>query len=282
MTGPAKHHRAIEQLPYVIFRIQDELYAVSSQFVREIVMLPEVSALPNQAPELRGVINLRGKVLPLLDLRTKLGLPSAASELDTLIQLLHDRENDHRNWLSELEASVREHREFKLARDSHACKFGIWYDHFETNNNLLKMVLKKMDEPHQRIHATAGEVLHLTEQGAIDQANELLLTRRNGDLDLLCGLFEEARRTLRENHRELAVVLHCENTRFAVTIDQVETVERIPEEGIEPLPVFLANTAQKQWRIGKRLKTNQTVVILDAAGISTHTMESSSPPKASA
>jgi purine-binding chemotaxis protein CheW len=94
-------------------------------------------------PEIRGVINSRGKVIPLIDLRVKLGLPSANVELDELIQLLHDREQDHYNWLPELEACVRERRQFKLARDPHACKFGLWHDKFQTDNSLLKMALKK-------------------------------------------------------------------------------------------------------------------------------------------
>ena len=79
-------------------------------------------------PEIRGVINLRGKVMQLIDLRVKLGLPSAKAEFDELIQLLHDREQDHHNWLTELEACVRERRPFKMAKDPHACKFGLWYD----------------------------------------------------------------------------------------------------------------------------------------------------------
>jgi len=55
--------------------------------------------------------------------------------------------------LTELEASWREQRPFKMARDPHACRFGLWYDRYQTDNNLLKMTLKKMDEPHQIIHA---------------------------------------------------------------------------------------------------------------------------------
>jgi purine-binding chemotaxis protein CheW len=256
------------QLPFVIFRVKDGLYGVSSEDVREIVILPVVVGLPNQAAEIRGVINLRGKVLTLVDLRVKLGLPAAKVELGELIQLLHDRERDHHNWLAELEASVRERRTFSLARDPHACKFGLWYDRFQTDNNLLKMTLKKMDEPHQIIHATAGEVLRLAEGGSMEQANQLLAARRNGELAVLTRLFEDARRTLREGQRELAMVLNCRDKRFAISIDQVEAVERIPEEGIEPMPPAMAGqSGQQHWRIGKRIKTSQTILLLDAAGL---------------
>jgi hypothetical protein len=45
------------------------------------------------------MINLRGSILKLIDLRIVLGVTSARSDLDVLIQLLHDREQDHHNWL---------------------------------------------------------------------------------------------------------------------------------------------------------------------------------------
>jgi chemotaxis signal transduction protein len=257
-------HTSPNKLPFVIFQVKEGLYAVGSKNVREIVMLPKVVEVPGLPPEIRGVINLRGKVMPLIDLRVKLGLPSAKTELDELIQLLHDREKDHHNWLKELESCVRERRPFKMARNPHACKFGLWYDKFQTDNNLLKMALKKMDEPHKIIHASADGILQMVEQGDMDGAEKLLAARRNGELAELSKLFEEARRILREHQRELAVVLNRGDKRFAISIDMVEAVERIPEEGIEPMPATLAcRSEQHQWRIGKRVKTSQTILLMD-------------------
>jgi chemotaxis signal transduction protein len=257
-------HTSPNKLPFVLFQVKEGLYAVGSENVREIVILPKVVGVPNLPPEIRGVINLRGKVMPLLDLRVKLGLPSAKAELDALIQLLHDREQDHHNWLKELEACVREHRPFKMARDPHACKFGLWYDKYQADNSLLKIALQKMEKPHQSIHATAAVALQKAEHGDEAGAMELLAARRNGELAELSNLFEEARRILREHQRELAVVLVHGEKRFAISIDLVEAVERIPEEGIEPISAALAELGQKQrWHIGKRSKTNQTILMLD-------------------
>ena len=252
------------KLPFVLFQVKDGLYGVSSENVREIVMLPKVVGVPNLPPEIRGVINLRGKVMQLIDLRVKLGLPSAKTELDELIQLLHDREQDHHNWLTELESCVRENRPFKMARDPHACKFGVWYDKYQTDNSLLKMALKKMDKPHQIIHAAAAEALQQAERGDAKGAMEMLAARRKGELSELSKLFEESRRLLQEHHRELAVVLGLGEKRFAISIDVMEAVERIPEESIEPMSTGMTGQNEAlQWRIGKRVKTNQTILLLD-------------------
>ena len=253
-----------DQLPFVLFQVKDGLYAVSSQNVREIVILPKVVAVPNLSPDIRGVINLRGKVMQLIDLRLKLGLPSAKAELDELIQLLSDREQDHQKWLAELEACVRDNRPFKMARDPHACKFGQWYDKYQTDNSLLKMALRKMAEPHQIIHATADLALQQVERGDKEGALGLLAERRNHELAELAKLFEEARGLLRDHHRELAVVLGRGEKRFAISIDQMEAVERIPAESIEPMSTTMTGRADAfQWRIGKRAKTSQTIVLLD-------------------
>ena len=254
---------ATENLPFVLFEIRDGLYALGSEFVREIVSMPKVVPVPNVPPEVRGVINLRGKVMQLIDLRVKLGLPSAHSELEVLVQLLQDREKDHSDWLTELEACVREHRPFKMARDPSACKFGQWYGKFQTDNSLLRMILKRMDEPHKVIHATAAEALGLLERGDQEGALQLLALRRNVELAGLAKLFDEARRLIRENHRELAVVLSRGEKRSAISIDRIESVERIPEENIEPLPGAMEAGRGQKWRIGKRVKTQQTVLLLN-------------------
>jgi purine-binding chemotaxis protein CheW len=55
------------------FRIGEETYGVPIGSVREIVRVPEITTVPN-APELiEGVINLRGKIIPVMDLRKRFG-----------------------------------------------------------------------------------------------------------------------------------------------------------------------------------------------------------------
>jgi purine-binding chemotaxis protein CheW len=263
-THPVTNRTSSKNLPFVLFQVKDGLYALGSERVREIVMLPKVIAVPNVPPEIRGVINLRGKIIRLMDLRVMLGLPSAKTEVEELIQLLHEREQDHLNWLTELESCVRERRPFKMARDPHLCKFGVWYHKFKTDNTLLKMALKKMEKPHAIIHASAADILLMAERGDMDGAQALLAARRNRELVELVKLFNEVRRLLREHHRELAIVVESGEKRFAFSIDQVEAVERIPEESIEPMSEALVGRNENlKWRLGKRGKTNQTILLLD-------------------
>jgi len=66
--------RVIEKdLQVVGFRIGDETFGVRIGSVREIVRVPEITAVPNAPETIEGVINLRGKIIPVMDLRKRFG-----------------------------------------------------------------------------------------------------------------------------------------------------------------------------------------------------------------
>ena len=55
------------------FRIGNETYGVRIGSVREIVRVPEITIVPNAPEAIEGVINLRGKIIPVMDLRRRFG-----------------------------------------------------------------------------------------------------------------------------------------------------------------------------------------------------------------
>ncbi|MDY3555989.1 chemotaxis protein CheW [Gemmata sp. JC717] len=59
---------------FLTFRLRDEEYGVDLLRVQEIKGYSKVTALPNTPPEVRGVLNLRGAVIPIVDLRARFGL----------------------------------------------------------------------------------------------------------------------------------------------------------------------------------------------------------------
>src|SRR5438034_1023956 len=61
---------------YLTFMIGKEEFGVGVLRVREIMGIQDITAVPQTPPYLKGVINLRGKVIPVIDLRLKFGLPS--------------------------------------------------------------------------------------------------------------------------------------------------------------------------------------------------------------
>lgn len=70
---------------YLTFGLADEQYGLEILRVREIIGVMDITAVPRMPDFVRGVINLRGKVIPVIDLRRKFGLPSAEATEQTCI-----------------------------------------------------------------------------------------------------------------------------------------------------------------------------------------------------
>lgn len=62
---------------YLVVTLGAESYGVPVLSVREIIRLCPITPVAGMPPHVRGVINLRGKIIPLVDLRTRFGLPEA-------------------------------------------------------------------------------------------------------------------------------------------------------------------------------------------------------------
>ena len=68
---------AVEKISgkYLTFDLADEEYGLEILRVREIIGMMEITPVPRTPDFVLGVINLRGKVIPVVDLRSKFGLP---------------------------------------------------------------------------------------------------------------------------------------------------------------------------------------------------------------
>jgi purine-binding chemotaxis protein CheW len=62
---------------YLTFQLASEEFGIRVLKVREIMGILEITAVPQTPAHIKGVINLRGKVVPVIDLRLKFGLPAA-------------------------------------------------------------------------------------------------------------------------------------------------------------------------------------------------------------
>jgi len=73
---------------YMTFRLDREVYGLPILKVRELIGMQEITRVPGAPAFSRGVINLRGKVVPVIDLRLKFGLAGEAPTLNVVIIVL--------------------------------------------------------------------------------------------------------------------------------------------------------------------------------------------------
>ena len=72
-----------DDLQIVTFRVGEEDFSVSILKVQEIIRMSEITKVPRSPDFVEGVINLRGKVIPVIDLRKRFGLEAAERNEDT-------------------------------------------------------------------------------------------------------------------------------------------------------------------------------------------------------
>ncbi|MBI3794680.1 MAG: chemotaxis protein CheW [Nitrospinae bacterium] len=254
--------------PYTTFRLADRLFGLESSYVHEMLVLPELAHVPTAKEHIRGVINIRGKVILVVDLRKMMRMATVTEDTENLIELLGKREQDHLNWIAELENSIKERREFKLTTDPHKCAFGKWYDAYKAKNVMMENHLKKFDAPHKRIHALGTEAVALAKDQKYDDALALVARERMGTLSLLVNLFAEAKTLLRETMREIVIVLGNGENSIGVSVDNIESVEHLKEGSIEDIRGISTEFKHALvTKIGKTLRGEKIVMLINTSEI---------------
>jgi len=74
---------------YLTFKLEDELFAINVSKVLEILEMKPITKVPKAPVFMKGVINLRGNILPVIDTRNKFSMPQQDFTIDTCIIVLN-------------------------------------------------------------------------------------------------------------------------------------------------------------------------------------------------
>ena len=84
----AEKNNGMNEIQLVVFDLASEHYGVDISDVREIIRMQNITKVPGATSYVEGIINLRGKVLPVLDLRKRLGLKVAEQTEESRIVVI--------------------------------------------------------------------------------------------------------------------------------------------------------------------------------------------------
>ncbi|MGB8169330.1 MAG: chemotaxis protein CheW [Chthoniobacteraceae bacterium] len=73
---------------YITFKLGEEAFAIDVAQVREVLDLTQITRVPTAPSYMRGVVNVRGSAIPVVDLRLKFGLPPVADSVNSRIVVL--------------------------------------------------------------------------------------------------------------------------------------------------------------------------------------------------
>lgn len=97
-----------ESTLFLTFQLGDELFALDVSQVREVLEFDTITGVPNALEFMRGVINVRGSVVPVIDLRAKFGMEPTKRTVDTRIVVMELNLDGEMTVLGAMADSVHE------------------------------------------------------------------------------------------------------------------------------------------------------------------------------
>lgn len=88
-----------EEEKYLMFLLDEEYYGIPILKVNEIIGLMPITPIPHSPTFMKGVINLRGKIIPVVDLRAKFNMSERAYDQQTCIIIVEIEAHGHKNLI---------------------------------------------------------------------------------------------------------------------------------------------------------------------------------------
>ncbi len=113
-----------EATQYLTFKLDEEIFALDVAKVREILDFTDITKVPQTPDFMRGVINLRGSVVPVVDMRLKFGMSRTEKTVNTCIVVVEVITEGETTVLGALADSVQEVIELEPAQIEPAPRIG--------------------------------------------------------------------------------------------------------------------------------------------------------------
>ncbi len=125
-------------------------YGAPIQDVLEMTILSRTDAIAGAPPSVLGMMRVRQEIVPVLDLRVRLGMPSRIAETQEHLDALEAFRREHLEWFESLTECVEAGRRFTMAADLEQCRFHAWVSEQSARDTSLERWLHRFPEPHGR------------------------------------------------------------------------------------------------------------------------------------
>lgn len=248
-------------IPWVLLRVREQLFGVPATGVREMVELPDVTPVPNTPDYVLGLITLRGRVTPTIDLRQRMGLITADAEMEAILSRLEQAERAHQDWFRRLLETSQSTGGFRFEPPEEIVSFQSWMRSFHSGNSVVQGQIQKAREPHDDLlDALKGASENAKGSGAVQKLQQI----ESRQFTSFASTLTMTRERIRDAHRQIAVVLIHGDREVGITVDEVASIERLKEGSLEDLPKRPQGLATRLTaKVGKRVKDDGIVLILD-------------------
>lgn len=163
----------IERLQVLSFELDNDHFAIEIGIIQEVIEYRKVTRVPRCPDFMQGVINLRGQVIPVVDLRVYFGMFAKEPNLDTCIIIIDIQVGDEACAIGIIADSVQEVVEFDVSDIRPAPKIGLSVDNrfiygmVEQDQNIMVLLsVQKVfndDEIHELIDSSTTQEMQESE-----------------------------------------------------------------------------------------------------------------------
>jgi purine-binding chemotaxis protein CheW len=251
----------IHETQLVTYTLGDEEYGLDIGSVKEILRLDDVTAVPNVPPYVKGILNVRDRVLPIIEMRKIVGMEKLE---DFHSHLVEELRNGHLDWAANLKAALYEGTSFTKSTDPTQCRLGKLLDFWKTRGIEFADMYKKFKPPHDALHHSAVDILKLAKTRK-DDAIEIYNNKTTIYLDTLMHLFFEMEELLKKHdlRDQRILIVDIAGTTTGLLVDRVTEVSRFPAAGIETTPAVIASYGKEIKGIVKLNNGKRLILFVD-------------------
>lgn len=168
------------------FKIGESLFGIDVGYILSFSdSYDEIKYATHEAGGFIGYLDFRNTLVKVFDCATSLSHERERDVIQKLIEDIKTYRQAHIDWVNALEHSIMTDEPFTKPRNPRMCAFGQWFYSFETDDDALRALLNKIEQPHNHIHSLADKLLEMVAVGQRDEAVEYLRLEKQTTLKKL-------------------------------------------------------------------------------------------------
>lgn len=254
--GTGKEEKISEEY-LVSFWVANDEYAFDISKVREIIKISGMTAIPNVPGYVKGLFTIRNQLMPIIDLRELLGLPSLISERHAMID---KAVKEHQTWADRLLHVLKSGAHFTGTLKAKETVFGKWLENYNTSGTEVEQVVRTLKRARTELFGYAAAASE-----ADKKERKIALFEENvaPKLLIISDIFSELREVMTRNILEdqRALVIESKNMTIGYLVDRVDEVLRIPKNVIDETPL-MARSERKEIKAVARLDQGERLIMI--------------------
>lgn len=259
------HHEAAQEEQLVSFAVAGEEYAFDIERVREILRVTQITEVPNVPEYVRGLFTIRNQLMPILDLRCLLGIPSLVSEHHKTIDagIAH-----YGSWAEALSHAIESGAHFAGGADPRKTPFGKWLEQYSTSSIEIETTLKNLRRSLGDVFEAAERALHL-HGGSRETALSIVKNEVQPLVETMIDCLSVFK-TVIESHiseDQRVIVVEVDTMHIGFLVDSVDEVIRIPKAIIDQTPAIASSRKKELKGVAKLENGERLIMIMDESAL---------------